>query len=105
MSRPVKFQFNGWNEQFAPYDKDAEVPARIAAAFDVRLYEAPFVLEGGAFNTDGQGTLLTTEQCLLHNRNLGLSRADNEALLQEWLGVEKVNPVALRPSGRLGTVL
>jgi len=86
----VKFVFNGWNEQFTPYDKDAEVPARIAAAWDVRLYEAPFVLEGGAFNTDGQGTLLTTEQCLLHNRNLGLSRADNEALLHEWLGVEKV---------------
>jgi len=86
----VKFMFNGWNEQFTPYDKDAEVPARIADAWGVRLYEAPFVLEGGAFNTDGQGTLITTEQCLLHNRNLGLSRADNEALLREWLGVDKV---------------
>jgi agmatine deiminase len=86
----VQFRFDGWNEHFTPYDKDAAVPARIAAAWDVRCYEAPFVLEGGAFNTDGEGTLLTTEQCLLHNRNLGLSRADNEALLREWLGVEKV---------------
>jgi agmatine deiminase len=86
----VKFGFDGWNEQYAPYDRDAEVPARIAEAWGVRLYRAPMVLEGGAFNTDGEGTLLTTEQCLLHNRNLGLCRADNERLLKEWLGVEKV---------------
>ena len=86
----VQFRFDGWNEQFTPYDKDAAVPARIAEAWGARLYEAPFTLEGGAFNTDGEGTLLTTEQCLLHNRNLGLSRADNEALLRDWLGVEKV---------------
>jgi agmatine deiminase len=86
----VRFRFDGWNEQFTPFDRDAAVPRRIAEAWGVRLYEAPFVLEGGAFNTDGEGTLLTTEQCLLHNRNLGLSRAENEALLREWLGVEKV---------------
>jgi agmatine deiminase len=86
----VQFRFDGWNGQFFPYERDAAVPARIAEAWDVRLYEAPFVLEGGAFNTDGQGTLLTTEQCLLHHRNLGLSRSDNERLLREWLGVEKV---------------
>ena len=86
----VQFRFDGWNEQFTPYDKDAAVPARIAEAWGARLYEAPFTLEGGAFNTDGEGTLLTTEQCLLHNRNLGLSRSDNEALLRDWLGVETV---------------
>jgi len=86
----VQFRFDGWNEQFTPYDKDAQVPARVAEALGAKLYQAPFVLEGGAFNTDGEGTLITTEQCLLHNRNLGLSRADNEALLREWLGVNKV---------------
>lgn len=86
----VGFRFDGWNEQFTPYDKDAEVPAHIAEAWGVRLYKAPFTLEGGAYNTDGEGTLLTTEQCLLHNRNLGLSRADNEALLSGWLGIDKV---------------
>jgi len=87
---PVQFGFDGWNKHFAPYDKDAEVPARIAEAWGTGLYRAPFVLEGGAFNTDGEGTLLTTEQCLLHNRNLGLSRADNEALLRDWLGVDEI---------------
>jgi agmatine deiminase len=86
----VRFGFDGWGEHFTPYDKDAEVPVRLAEAWGVRCFEAPFVLEGGAFNTDGEGTLLTTEQCLLHNRNLGLSRGDNEAQLREWLGIEKV---------------
>jgi agmatine deiminase len=86
----VHFGFDGWGEHFTPYDRDAQVPAAIAEDWGVRRYQAPFVLEGGAFNTDGEGTLLTTEQCLLHNRNLGLSRGDNEALLKEWLGVEKV---------------
>jgi agmatine deiminase len=86
----VHFGFDGWGEHFTPFDRDADVPARIAEAWGVRRYEAPFTLEGGAFNTDGEGTLLTTEQCLLHNRNLGLSRGDNEALLREWLGIDKV---------------
>ncbi len=101
----VQFRFDGWNEQFAPYDKDAEVPARIAEAWGAKLYRAPFVLEGGAFNTDGEGTLITTEQCLLHNRNLGLSRADNEAVLREWLGVDKVIWLPVRPRRGLGAAL
>jgi len=86
----VGFGFDGWNEQYLPYDADALVPERVAAAWDTRFYQAPFVLEGGAFNTDGEGTLLTTEQCLLHNRNLGMGRRDYEEALREWLGTEKV---------------
>ena len=66
------------------------MPERIAETWSARFYQAPFVLEGGAFNTDGEGTLLTTEQCLLHNRNLGMARRDYEQALQEWLGIEKV---------------
>jgi agmatine deiminase len=84
------FEFDGWNRQFVPYDDDALVPERIAAAWGVRLYRAPFVLEGGAFNTDGEGTLLSTEQCLLHNRNLGMARRDYEEALRQWLGIDKV---------------
>ena len=86
----VGFGFDGWNEQFAPYDEDALVPERVAEALAARFYQAPFVLEGGAFNTDGEGTLLTTEQCLLHNRNLGMSRRDYEAALHDWLGIDTV---------------
>ena len=86
----VGFGFDGWNRQYGPFDSDALVPERIAETWSARFYQAPFVLEGGAFNTDGEGTLLTTEQCLLHNRNLGMARRDYEQALQEWLGIEKV---------------
>ncbi|MEF8766147.1 agmatine deiminase family protein, partial [Stenotrophomonas sp. A3_2] len=57
----------------------------------VRVFAADFVLEGGAIHVDGEGTVLTTEQCLLHpNRNPHLGRADIEANLRNWLGVETV---------------
>ncbi len=86
----VGFGFDGWNKQYTPYDQDALVPARIARHWGSRFYRAPFVLEGGAFNSDGEGTLLTTEQCLLHNRNLGMSRRDYEVALRDWLGIDTV---------------
>jgi agmatine deiminase len=86
----VGFGFDGWNGQYTPYADDALVPARIAQHWSIRFYEAPFVLEGGAFNTDAEGTLVTTEQCLLHNRNLGMSRRDYEEALHQWLGIDKV---------------
>ncbi len=84
------FGFDGWDREFEPFDLDAAVPRRIADAWGVRRYEAPFVLEGGAFNTDGEGTILTTEQCLLFRRNHGLTRRQNEELLREWLGIDTV---------------
>jgi agmatine deiminase len=102
----VHFGFDGWDREFEPFDRDADVPRRVAEAWGVRRYQAPFVLEGGAFNTDGEGTLLTTEQCLLFRRNYGLTRAQNEDLLREWLGVEKIVwlPYGLvEDSGRLTT--
>jgi agmatine deiminase len=86
----VHFGFDGWDREFEPYGQDAAVPRRVAEAWGVRRYEAPFVLEGGAFNTDGEGTILTTEQCLLYRRNYGLTRRQNEELLREWLGIEQV---------------
>ena len=87
----VHFQFNSWGERFLPYDRDAQVPAAIAAHLGIRRYAAPFVLEGGSVFVDGEGTLLTTEQCLLNpNRNPALSRADIERGLRDFLGAEVV---------------
>lgn len=87
----VHFRFNSWGEKYLPYDRDAEVPARLADALGVRRYEAPMVLEGGSFFVDGEGTLLTTEQCLLNpNRNPELSREQIEGLLRDFLGVETI---------------
>lgn len=87
----VHFRFNSWGEKYLPYDLDAQVPARLAEHFGIRRYEAPFVLEGGSFFVDGEGTLLTTEQCLLHpNRNPDMSRDEIEEGLRRYLGVERI---------------
>jgi len=87
----VHFRFNAWGEKFLPYDRDAEVPRHIAERLGMRRYEAPMVLEGGSFFVDGEGTLLTTEQCLLHpNRNPGMTREEIERTLREYLGVDVI---------------
>ncbi len=87
----VKFRFNAWGERWHPYDDDARLPDRIAEHLGMPLFVAPFVLEGGAILTDGEGTLLTTEQCLLNkNRNPTMTRAEIERGLRDFLGATKV---------------
>ncbi len=87
----VQFRFNAWGEKYLPYDRDAQIPERIASHLGMRRYQAPMVLEGGSFFVDGEGTLLTTEQCLLHpNRNPDMSRERIEQTLGDYLGVERV---------------
>jgi len=87
----VQFGFNGWGKHFLPYDRDAKVPEQLSEHFEVRRYIAPMVLEGGAICVDGEGTLLTTESCLLNaNRNPNLSREQVERILGDYLGVRKV---------------
>jgi agmatine deiminase len=67
--------FNGWGEKFVPFDKDATIAMRWAAHAGHKTRKINMVLEGGSLNVDGAGTLITTEQCLLHpNRNPKLSR-------------------------------
>ena len=86
----VHFRFNSWGEKFAPWDADAAVGAIVAERLGDSVREADLVLEGGSILTDGEGTLLTTEQCLLHpNRNPGLDRGQIEAALAENLGVSR----------------
>jgi agmatine deiminase len=87
----VKFRFNAWGDRWHPYDDDAKLPERIAAHLGMRLFTAPFVLEGGAILVDGDGTLITTEQCLLNpNRNPTMTREQIQQGLKDYLGVETV---------------
>ena len=87
----VKFGFNAWGNRWHPHGDDALLPDRIAAHLGMRLFKAPFVLEGGAIFVDGQGTLITTEQCLLNpNRNPDLSREEIEHGLRDYLGVTTI---------------
>ena len=85
----VDWRFNAWGDKFHPYDQDALVAERLLAQLGVTRYGAPLVLEGGSIHVDGEGTLLTSEECLLHpNRNPELDRAAIEELLRRYLGVE-----------------
>ncbi len=85
----VDWGFNAWGGKFQPYDADALVAERVLAQLGVRRYAAPLVLEGGSIHVDGEGTLLTSEECLLNpNRNPDLKRGEIEDLLRRYLGVE-----------------
>jgi agmatine deiminase len=84
------FRFNGWGGKYQlPFDDT--VAGQIAAAAGTPLNEFGFILEGGALDHDGEGTVLTTGQCLLNsNRNPDWTQADAEAALAEALGAETV---------------
>jgi agmatine deiminase len=87
----VHFRFNAWGEKYPPWERDAEIGGAIAAALGDDVRRAPIVLEGGSILGDGAGTLLATEQCLLHpNRNPSLSREQIEQALRRWLGVRSI---------------
>ncbi|MFT4912132.1 MAG: agmatine deiminase [Brevundimonas sp.] len=84
------FRFNGWGGKY-DFPHDDEVAGQIAAAARVPLTRHDFILEGGALDHDGAGTLLTTRQCLLNpNRNPGWSEAAAEVALGQALGARKV---------------
>jgi agmatine deiminase len=87
----VKFRFNGWGARFPPFDKDATAPEVLAERLSLPLYRASIVAEGGALALDGEGTLVTTESCLLNpNRNPERSKSEVESELKSYLGVRKV---------------
>jgi agmatine deiminase len=93
--RAVDWRFNAWGGLegglYFPWDQDDLVARKVAGIEGLDIYRAPFVMEGGAIHTDGQGTLLVTEQCLLnHNRNPSLSKQQIEQLLRAYLGVTTI---------------
>jgi len=87
----VDFAFNAWGNGFGVEMKSEASGALILDHLGIERIASPMVLEGGAITVDGQGTLITTDQCLLNpNRNPGMSRADIERELGDRLGIEKV---------------
>ncbi|BEV71996.1 MULTISPECIES: agmatine deiminase [unclassified Paludibacterium] len=90
--RGVDWQFNAWGGLngglYHPWDQDSDVAGKVLAQHGFAGYQAPLVLEGGSIHVDGEGTLLTTAECLLHpNRNPHLDQPQIEALLSQYLGV------------------
>ncbi|NBU27260.1 MAG: agmatine deiminase family protein, partial [Caulobacteraceae bacterium] len=88
--RALGFAFNGWGGKYQ-LDGDDTVATQIASAAGAPLVDHDFVLEGGALDHDGHGTVLTTRQCLLNpNRNPGWTQEMAEAALAGALGARKV---------------
>jgi agmatine deiminase len=93
--RGVDWKFNAWGGfnggLYSPWDSDEKVAGAVLENQGLGGYRAPFILEGGAIHTDGQGTLITTEECLLNpNRNPSLSKEKIEILLKDYLSVETI---------------
>ena len=103
--RGVDWYFNAWgglvDGLYFPWDKDNKIARKVCDMLDVDVYDfSDFVLEGGSISADGEGTILTTEACLLSaGRNPQLSKAEIEENLCEGLGAKKV---IWLPGGILG---
>jgi agmatine deiminase len=93
--RGVDWVFNAWGGMngglFFPWDQDDLVARKVLEIEGCDRYRAPLILEGGAIHVDGEGTLITTEECLLNpNRNPHLDKGQIEILLHEYLGISSV---------------
>ena len=86
----VQFQFNAWGHKFS-LPQDEKVAAQIVKGMGLPIFEYPCVMEGGSLETDGEGTCLTTKQCLLNpNRNPDLETDTLEQFLKSAFGYEKI---------------
>ena len=93
--RGVDWRFNAWGGLegglYFPWDRDERVARKVLEVEGAERYRAPIVLEGGSIHVDGEGTVISTEECLLNpNRNPELSREEIEQALFDHLGAEKV---------------
>ncbi len=87
----IDWDYNAWGGKYPPFDADNQVPRQIADKLRYRRFQPGVVLEGGAVDGDGQGTVLTTTTCLLNpNRNGQRSREEIEELLARFCGTKKV---------------
>jgi agmatine deiminase len=93
--RGVDWHFNAWGGLhgglYFPWDRDERLARKVLEIEGTERYRAPVVLEGGSIHVDGQGTVMSTEECLLNpNRNPELSRGEIERILLDYLGAEKM---------------
>jgi len=93
--RGIDWIFNAWggleSGLYFPWDLDDLVPQKVLDIESYDRYKAPMVLEGGSIHVDGEGTLITTEECLLNtNRNPHLSKSEIEEILSSYLNLERI---------------
>ena len=86
----VDWEFNAWGNKY-PHEADNLIASAIAADFSLPVYRPGIVMEGGAVEFNGQGTLLTTRACLLNqNRNPHLNQQQIEEYLRNYYGVQQI---------------
>ena len=94
----LNFNFNGW-AKYHNFQLDKLVPSKVSSHLNMPLTQVtykgkPVVLEGGAIDVNGKGTLITSEECLLHPtiqiRNKNFTKVDYEAIFKEYLGISNV---------------
>jgi agmatine deiminase len=85
------FTFNAWGAKCRPFDKDAAVGGQVATLAGARAFQSELIVEGGGFLSDGEGTLITAESCVLNpNRNPGWTKKEADAELCTMLGIRKI---------------
>lgn len=93
--RGIDWGFNAWGGReegaYYPWGNDEKVAQFILSQAETTGYKANFIMEGGSLHVDGEGTLITTAECLLNpNRNPELSQSQIEEALRQYLGVQKI---------------
>ncbi len=87
----VDWIHNAWGGNYEPCDLDNQTAGAVIRITGARAFQAPLVMEGGSFHVDGEGTLLTTRECLLNpNRNPQLTEAQITQYLQDYLGIQTI---------------
>ena len=87
----INWHFNAWGGKYPDWDLDNQVALQILKHLGLKPFDAPLIMEGGSLHVDGDGTLLTTAECLLNpNRNPDFSREHISKLLKKYLSIHKV---------------
>jgi agmatine deiminase len=87
----IDWNYNAWGNKYPPYDLDDRIPSLIAAAYQIPVLYPEIIMEGGSVDFNGNGTLISSESCLLNpNRNPHLSRSGIESYLEAYYGIDQV---------------
>ncbi|MFI5124837.1 MAG: agmatine/peptidylarginine deiminase [Chitinophagales bacterium] len=87
----VDWNYNAWGNKYPPFNLDDQIPTLIAAEYNIPVLYPEIIMEGGSVDFNGQGTLVTSESCLLNkNRNPNLSQSEIEEHLYAYYGVDQV---------------
>ncbi|RCX19956.1 agmatine deiminase [Anaerobacterium chartisolvens] len=86
----INWRFNAWGGKY-PFNYDDMVAFKVLNCLEIPCFDAPLIMEGGSIHVDGEGTVLTTEQCLLNaNRNPHMNKDQIEDMLKKYLGAKKI---------------